>query len=82
MNLLQDLKIKVNKPMKLIIDNKPTISLANNPVMHGRSKHINTKFYFLRNQVQNKVLEVIHYSTQKQLADVLTKVVKTEHFIH
>lgn len=62
--------------------NKSYISLAKNPVLNGRSKHINTKFHFQRNQVQNGVLEVIECSTQKQLADMLTKTVKTEHFIH
>lgn len=36
----------------------------------------------MRNQVHNGVLEVVHYSTQKQLADVLTKVVKTKHLIY
>ena len=65
-----------------MIDNKSAISLAKNPMLYGISKHINTKFHFLRNQVQNEVLEVVQYSTQKQLADVLTKAVKTEHFIH
>ena len=35
-----------------------------------------------RSQVQNEVLEVAHCSIQKQLADVLTKDVKAEHFIH
>ena len=30
----------------------------------------------------NEGLEVVHYSTQKQLADVLTKVIKTKYFIH
>lgn len=82
MNLLQYLKIKVNKHVKMVIDNKSTISLAKNPVLYGRSKHIDTKFHFLRNQVQNEVLEVVHCNTPKQLAYVLTKVVKTEHFIH
>ncbi|XP_050916777.1 secreted RxLR effector protein 161-like [Lathyrus oleraceus] len=82
MNLLQDLKIKDNKHVKLMINNKSTISLAKNPMLHGRSKHIDTKFHFLRNQVHNGVLEVVHCSTQKQLADVLTKTIKTEHFVH
>ena len=81
LNLLQDLKIKVNKPLKLMIDNKSAINLAKNPVLHGRSKHIETKYHFLRNQVQNGVLEVVHCSTQKQLADVMTKAIKTDQFL-
>ena len=48
LNLLQDLKIKVKKPLKLIIDNKSAINLARNPVLHGRSKHIETKYHLLR----------------------------------
>ena len=81
LNLLQDLKIKVNKPLKLMIDNKSAINLARNPVLHGRSKHIETKYHFLRHQVQRGVLEVVHCSTQKQLADVLTKAIKTDQFL-
>ncbi|XP_058747163.1 secreted RxLR effector protein 161-like [Vicia villosa] len=65
LNLLHDLNIKMSKPMKLMIDNKSVISLAKNPVLHERSKHIDIKFHFLRNQVQNGVLEVVHCSTQK-----------------
>ena len=78
---LQDLKIKVSKLVKLMIENNSTISLVKNSMLHRRSKHIDTKFHFLRSQVQNEVLEVTHCSTQKQIAYVLTKAVKTGHFI-
>ncbi|XP_050888788.1 uncharacterized mitochondrial protein AtMg00810-like [Lathyrus oleraceus] len=74
--------IKISKPMKLLIDNKSEISFAKNPVFHGRRKHIETKYHFLRSQVHNGVLEAIHYSTQKQLVDVLMKAIKTDQFIH
>lgn len=82
MNLLQDFKIRVNKPVKLMIDKKSAISLANNPVLHGRRKHINMKFHFMRNQIQNGMLEVFYCSTLKQLAIVLTRAIKTEQFIN
>ncbi|XP_050888546.1 uncharacterized protein LOC127093655 [Lathyrus oleraceus] len=48
-----DLKIKVKKPVKLMIDNKSAISLTKNSVLHERNNYINTKFHFLRNRVQN-----------------------------
>lgn len=67
--------------MKLMNDNKSAISLAKNQVLHGRSKCIDTKFHFQRNQVENEVHEVAHYSIQKQLLDVLTKAIKTGYFI-
>lgn len=81
MNLLQELKFKVSKPVRLMIDNKSGISLSKNLVTHGRSKHIDTKYHFLHNKVQNGLLEIVQVNTQKQLADVLTKAIKTEHFI-
>lgn len=65
-----------------MIDIKTVMSLAKNPVMHRMSKHIDTKFHFLCNQVHNEVFEVVHCSTQKQFANVLTKAIKIKHFIH
>lgn len=50
--------------------------------MHERSKHVETKYHFLRSKVQNEVLEVTQCSTQKQLADVLTKAITTGQFLH
>ena len=38
MNLLEDLKIEIEKPLKLLIDNKSAINLSKNSVLHGRSK--------------------------------------------
>lgn len=58
------------------------ISLVKNPVLHGISKHIDTNYHFLRNQIQNGVFEVVHCITHKQLVDVMTKTIKTEYFIN
>ena len=38
-------------PPALMVDNQPAIALAKNPVLHDRSKHIDVKFYFLRDCV-------------------------------
>jgi len=46
--LLEELKLEQKKPVQLFVDNKYAISLSKNPVFHGRSKHIETKFHFLR----------------------------------
>lgn len=59
-NLLKELKIDFVKPVNLLIDNDQAIILAKNRVLHGISKHIETKFHFLRNQVQNGIIEVVH----------------------
>ncbi|XP_058776407.1 secreted RxLR effector protein 161-like [Vicia villosa] len=78
--LLMELKLIKNERMELIIDSKSAIDLAKHPVAHGRSKHIETKFHFLRDQVNNGKLEVEHCRTEEQIADLLTKPLKSSSF--
>jgi len=40
--------IKLKEPIKLLIDNKSAINLAKNPIAHDKSKHIETRFHYLR----------------------------------
>lgn len=78
--LLQELNLMGSKPMKLRIDNKSAISLVKNPVAHGRSKHIETRFHFLRDQVSKGKLELDYCKTEDQLANIFTKPLKTKRF--
>ena len=80
-SVLKELKIDVEKPIVLQIDNQLAINLAKNPVLHGRSKHIEARFHFLREQVNQGSLEVKHCATGSQIADVLTKSLKTDRFL-
>jgi len=70
----------VKDEMELRIDSKPAIDLAKHPVAHGRSKHIETKFHFLRDQGNNGKLEIKHCKTDEQIADLLTKPLKLSSF--
>ena len=54
-------------------DNSSTIKLSRNPVMHGRSKHIDVRFHFLRNLTRDGVVTLLHCHSQDQLADIMTK---------
>lgn len=51
MNLLQELKFKVSKPIRLMIENKSSISISKSPMLQGRIKHIDTKYHFLCIQI-------------------------------
>ncbi|MCI59166.1 copia protein, partial [Trifolium medium] len=51
-----------------------------NPVAHGRSKHIETRFHFIREQVVNGKIEAVYCPTQAQLADGFTKAIKLDRF--
>jgi hypothetical protein len=54
-------------------DNSSTIKLSKNPVMHGRSKHIDVRFHFLRELTRDGVVTLLHCRSQEQLADIMTK---------
>ena len=55
--LLMELQLVKDEKMELIINSKSAIDLAKHPVAHGRSKHIETKFHFLRDQVNKGKLK-------------------------
>jgi hypothetical protein len=61
-------------------DNSSTIKLSKNPVLHGRSKHIDVRFHFLRDLTKDGTLELVHCNSQHQIADIMTKPLKFEVF--
>ena len=65
----------------IFCDNSSAIKLSKNPVMHGRSKHIDVRFHFLREMTKNETVQLIHCNTQEQVADILTKPLKTDAFL-
>ncbi|CAA7041019.1 unnamed protein product, partial [Microthlaspi erraticum] len=74
---LQDLLGEITGTMRekllIRIDNQSAIALTKNPVIHGRSKHIHTRYHFIRECVENEQIEVEHVSGEKQKANILTK---------
>jgi len=60
-------------PINVYMDNKSAIALANNPVYHKRSKHIDIKYHWLREKVAEGVVNLIFVSSENQLADIFTK---------
>lgn len=80
LSLLAELEVLKDEAVTLLIDNKAAIDLARNPVSHGRSKHIETKFHFLRDQVNKEKIKLVHCSTEVQVADIMTKALKGERF--
>jgi len=78
--LIKELKLECREPIQLLVDNKSTISLSKNLVCHGRSKHIETKFHFLRDQVCQGRLELVYCPTENQVADVFTKALRQSRF--
>jgi hypothetical protein len=70
---LADIMKEEVKKFSLLIDNKSAIELSKNPVYHDMSKHIDTRYHYIRDCIQKGVVDVDHVGTDNQLADILTK---------
>ncbi|GJR12992.1 retrovirus-related pol polyprotein from transposon TNT 1-94 [Tanacetum coccineum] len=64
----------------LYYDNKSAVALCCNNVQHSRSKHIDIRHHFIREQVENGVVELYFMRTEYQLADIFTKALPKERF--
>ncbi|GJR51615.1 copia protein [Tanacetum coccineum] len=69
---LTDYGLGFNK-IPLYCDNKSAIALCCNNVQHSRSKNIDIRHHFIKEQVENRVVELYFVRTEYQLADIFTK---------
>nr|GEY38501.1 retrovirus-related Pol polyprotein from transposon TNT 1-94 [Tanacetum cinerariifolium] len=69
---LTDYGLGFNK-IPMYCDNESAISLCCNNVQHSRSKHIDIRYHFIKEQVKNEVIELYFVNTEYQLADLFTK---------
>ncbi|GJZ92870.1 hypothetical protein Tco_0664935 [Tanacetum coccineum] len=74
---LTDYGFRFNK-IPMYCDNKSAITLCCNNVQHSRSKHIDIRFHFIKEHVENGVIELYFVNTEYQLADIFTKALGRE----
>ncbi|KAH9685900.1 hypothetical protein KPL70_014158 [Citrus sinensis] len=79
-SVLEKLGHAQNESTVIHCDNNSTIKLSKNPVLHGRSKHIDIRFHFLRDLTKDGTVKLVYCSTQNQIADIMTKPLKLEVF--
>lgn len=79
--ILEKLGHKYKGSTTIMCDSSSAIKLSKNPVMHGRSKHIDVRFHFLRDLVKDGVIKMEFCGTRDQVADVMTKPLKLEDFL-
>lgn len=60
-------------PTMIYEDNTSCIDLAHNPENHNRTKHIDVKFHYIRQLIENKEIELSWLETSKMVADTMTK---------
>ncbi|GJX92655.1 hypothetical protein Tco_0347241 [Tanacetum coccineum] len=78
-----DYGFQFNK-IPLYCDNKSAIALCCNDVQHSRAKHIDIRYHFIKEQVENRIIELYfvrtEYQLEYQLADIFTKPLPRERF--
>jgi len=71
--LFADLGFEQKEPTIIHQDNQACIALAGNPIYHKRTKHIDIRYHYVRERVENGDVALVHVPSERQLADLLTK---------
>ena len=80
--LLHSLAFPSQVPTPIFSDNQGAIQLVKNPKFHKRTKHIETKYYLIREKYERKEIDVFYVHTKHQIANLLTKALTRESFQH
>ena len=74
-NFRQDLDLtpRVDDPIEIWCNNTATIQYAKDPKFHRKAKHIKRRYHFVRDAIKLKEVVVKYLSTNKMIADPLTK---------
>jgi hypothetical protein len=65
--------LNIDKQIQIMNDNQGARSLAQNPIQHSRTKHIDIRHHFIREILQRKEIEIKYIQTSEMVADFLTK---------
>lgn len=71
--LLEEVNGASIKPLTIYEDNQSTISMSQNPRFHGRAKHIDIKYHFIREQISTNFINLNYCKSEEMIADILTK---------
>ena len=79
-HLLEELELTNLCPITLKCDNQSALQIAQNPVLHEQTKHIEIDCHFTQEKVLEDFLQLRYIPTHQQLADILTKIIpSTKH---
>ena len=70
--ILDELKISCYSPIKAYCDNKVAISIAHNPVLHDRTKHVEVDKHFIKEKIDNRQICTTYIPIDDQIEDVLS----------
>ena len=68
--LLSDITTSPSRPVTINEDNQGTIAVAKNPVSHARTKHIDNKYHYVREALQDGTIDLVYCPTENMIADI------------
>ena len=71
---------KVDDPIELLCDNIAAIQFTKNPKFHRKTKHIKRRYHFVRDAIKTKEIVIKYISTNKMIANSLTKPIPKDAF--
>ncbi|KAK1414103.1 hypothetical protein QVD17_29844 [Tagetes erecta] len=79
--LLKEIGYPPTQTSKIMCDNKAAIQISENPVQHDRTKHVEVDRHFIKEKLENGIIELPFIRSEDQLADILTKAVNGKVFL-
>ncbi|KAM2532001.1 hypothetical protein PS1_000671 [Malus domestica] len=78
--LLGGLGFKAKEATSLYCDNKSAQEIAENPVQHDITKHVEVDHHFIKEKLEKKIVSIPFVNSEEQLADILTHAVSSRSF--
>ena len=78
--LLAEVSVAPSSEMNLFYDNKAAIAISHNPVQHDCTKHVEVDQNFIKQNLEERIIQLPFVKSKDQLTDILTKVVSARNF--
>ena len=80
LQVMEFLGIKVKYPITIYVDNTGAIYLANNSTVGGRTRHVNIRYHYVRQYIEDGIIKIEFVKSQDNIADAWTKNLSQELF--
>ena len=77
---MTELDVYKQAKFPIYIDNNRALTLTKNPIFHKRTKHITIKYHYIRQLIEERIIDLVYINTKDQKSDGLTKLLDKTKF--